>query len=221
MYRPSGITVVTAGLGALVLVHVVASWGTKQTQPSPQRMASTAGPALDIGTAFQLHSGAWRARHAAGEEGPSLSSTPVGYLAPEAPLPVDPAPAAAGAPAVVPTEADQSPVRKVPAQPIASHLARSAPVPLEPAAADSVEPPAPIAETQPAAPAKPALPAGRMALSGPESDRAHPPEAVARHPEPPARSAPKAHEPAPAADAAPVKPKFGHEIFKLLDAFGS
>ena len=37
MHRPSGIAVVTTGLGALVLFHVVWSWGTRRPEPGRSR----------------------------------------------------------------------------------------------------------------------------------------------------------------------------------------
>src|SRR5436305_1409878 len=116
MNRPSGITVVTVGLGALVLVHVVLSWGTKRGQPAPQQIASTPDATLDIGASFQRHSGAWRAWPASAEEAPPPASVPVGYLAPEAPMPVEPLAPTVASPQALPAAPPQSQVRKVPIQ---------------------------------------------------------------------------------------------------------
>jgi hypothetical protein len=220
MYRPSGITVVTAGLGALVLAHVVLSWGTKRGQPWPQQIASTSEATLDIGAAFQLHSGAWRAWPAVAEETTPPPSAPAGYLAPEAPMAFNSAPTAAEAQAV-PAALSQSQVRKVPIQQI-SPVEKAVPFP-QAFTTEPVEPLAPTADKAPAAPTTPPLAAGRMALSGPEAEATHSHDGYARHPAQPARSAPKANErdPASVADPAPSKPKFGPEIiFKQLDGAG-
>src|SRR6187401_2692488 len=63
MCRPNGIAVVTTGLGAVVLFNVIWSWGR---HPEPRAQPSTPSPSavFDAGTAFQLHSGAWRVQPA-------------------------------------------------------------------------------------------------------------------------------------------------------------
>jgi hypothetical protein len=207
----------------LVLVHVVLSWGTKRGQPAPQQIASTSEAALDIGAAFQLHSGAWRASPAIAvtEETPPPAA-PVGYLAPEAPTLVYSAPTAAGA-QVVPAAPPQSQVRKVPIQQI-SPVEKAVPFP-QAFTTEPVEPSAPTADKAPAAPTTPPLAAGRMALSGPEAEATRSHDGYARHPAPPpsARPAPKPNErdPASAADPVPSMPKFGPGIiFKQLDGGG-
>src|SRR5262245_31684327 len=68
MYKPSGMTVVTAGLAALALFQVV--WGSDPNQKAlttPRDSIPTAPQdtpafraALDLGAMAQLHSGAWR-----------------------------------------------------------------------------------------------------------------------------------------------------------------
>ena len=61
MYRPSGIAIVTAGLAGLALFHVIWGRDTRQTETWLQLDAPTSRAALDFGTTFLLHSGAWRA----------------------------------------------------------------------------------------------------------------------------------------------------------------
>src|ERR1700674_3575106 len=94
MYKPSGIAVVTGGLAALALFHVVWGRDTRPAEPWLQQDAPTPKAAFDPGTTFLLHSGAWRAWPAPVEEEPTR--VPVQLSAPEAPAGV--APQAAMAP---------------------------------------------------------------------------------------------------------------------------
>ena len=217
MYRPSGMTVVTAGLGALVLVHVVSSWGTRRPGPRPQQSvpATSTVAALDIGTTFQLHSGAWRAWPAPVED--ALETAP-GALA------------AAEAPAAVPAETPPRPDRSMPIQQTAgphadtsalasrvTHRVEPSAPTLEPRATGQDDPSAPLADKAP--PVPPAE--GRMALAGPEAEAAHPPGGHVGRSTPTARATPGAHEGDPVADApAPSETKFGPQVFKRVERNG-
>ena len=192
MHRPSGIAVITAGLGALVIVHGVLSWGVKRAEPWPQQ-ALPASSDIGIGTTFHLHSGAWRAWPAPVEEAPA--TTPVALPAAEAPPP---------------------PVRSAPSQQITRHVEPPTP-PSQAQASGQLEPPAPSVDKAPAVRTPPSA-EGRMALAGPDAEAAHPPAGHANHPSPMTRMAPRAPERAPEADtAAPRESKFGPAFFEQLD----
>ena len=194
MHRPSGTTVVTAGLGALVLFHGVWSWGTRRDEPRPQQ-ALPASSDIVIGAAFHLHSGAWRARPAPVEEAPK--TTPAPLAAPEAA-------------AVV--ETPSPPVRSAPIQQITRHVEPPTPPP-QAQASGQLEPPAPPVDRASAMRVPPAE--GRMALAGPDTEAGHPPAGHANRPPPPMnRTAPRAPEGLPEADsAAPRESKFGPAFF--------
>ena len=59
MSRMTGTTAVTAGLGTLVLLNAVLSWGTQRTPPQARQDIPSAAT-LDPAVALQLRSGAWR-----------------------------------------------------------------------------------------------------------------------------------------------------------------
>ena len=201
MHRPSGTTVVTAGLGALVLFHGVWSWGTKRTEPSPQQ-ALPASSDIVIGAAFHLHSGAWRARPTPVEEAPE--TTPVPLAAPEAA-------------AVVAAKAPLQPVRSAPVQQINRHVEPMMPPP-QAQASGQLEPPALSVDKAPTGRAQPSA-EGRMALAGPDTEAAHPPAGPANHfPPQMNRTAPRAPERAPEVDpAAPRESKFGPAFFEQFE----
>jgi hypothetical protein len=205
MYRPSGTTVVTAALGALVIVHGVWSWGTRLAESRPQQSAPTpsATPDIGIGTTFLLHSGAWRAWPAPAEGTPA----PVALPAPEEP-------------AALPTEAPSPPIRSVPIQQITRHVEPQTPPPQTRATAQA-EPSAPLVdEGAPAVPTPPTA-EGRMALAGPDAEAAHPPASHASRSAPTSRPGPTAPERAPeAGTAAPSESKFGPAIFKEFERNG-
>jgi hypothetical protein len=76
MARMTGTTAVTAGLGTLVVLNAVLSWGTPRTQPQalqdgPRPSAATLDPAV----ALQLRLGAWR-RWPANDPATSAASSP-------------------------------------------------------------------------------------------------------------------------------------------------
>jgi len=105
MSRMTGTTVVTAGLGTLVLLNAVLSWGTQRPEPRPQQDIPHASPAtLDPAVALQLRSGAWR-RSSAAEPASTVFS---------APPPPDP-PAQVQAPAARPILPVASPAEVSPA----------------------------------------------------------------------------------------------------------
>ena len=153
MYRPSGIAVVTAGLAALALFHVIWGRDTRQAETWLQLDAPTPRAALDFGTTMQAHSGAWRAWPAPVEEEPV--KTPVALPAPEVPAGV--APEAARAPdqstASVQLAAEGEPGTASPT--VAAGFVTFPETAALPAANAPTPPPPPAAE-------------GRMALGGPE-----------------------------------------------------
>ena len=173
MHRPSGTTVVTAVLGALSLFGIVWSHDTKGTGPLSQ---ATPVAATDLGAAFQLHSGAWRARPALIEEpiGPAQASA--AFLAPQAPTAVDAALSAPAAPATVSAVAPPSTVRMVPIQ----KITRQAEPPMPPGQAlpaEADEPPETVADKAPAV-RTPAPPRGGWRSPGRTPRRLPPPRAA-------------------------------------------
>jgi hypothetical protein len=217
MQKPSGMTVVTAGLGALVLFGVVWSRDAKRAEPWPRQSLATPGAALlDIGTTFQLHSGAWRAWPAPVEAELPLTE-PAAFAAQEAPTGADVSPPTPEAPAGIPAQTPSPAVRSVsvPIQKITRHVDPPAPSPQALPDAQISEPSTPAADEPPAAP-NPPPPEGRMALSGPDVEVVRPAAGHAGH------SAPRAQERAPEPDAAPSSnaPKFGPAIFKQVEQNG-
>jgi hypothetical protein len=221
MYRPNGIAVVTTGLGAVVLFNVIWSWG-RHPEPRVQPSMPPSRAAFDAGTAFQLHSGAWRVQPARADTAPepvtaALPATETWTTSSVAPF----APMAASTRAEAPPPA----VRSVPIQPIGRPIEPSTPPPEADASAEAV-PAAPPTESATAAAPSASIPQGRMALAGPDAE-AEPP-APANHVSrsaPPARAMPKAQIPAPAAEAdapapIPIDNKFGPGNFKALERNG-
>jgi hypothetical protein len=201
MYRPSGIAIVTAGLAGLAFFHVIWGRDTRQAETWLQLDAPTSRAALDFGTTFLLHSGAWRAWPAPVEEEPV--KTPVALPAQDAPAGA--APEAAMAP-------DQSTASM-------QQTAEVEPGTTSPTvAAGFVTFAAPPAANAPTPPTPPPVADERMALGGPEGHGAPAPAAQPDHP------APRTHNRAPdEVDAAPAasENKFGPAIFKQFDGKGS
>jgi hypothetical protein len=205
MYRPSGIAIVTAGLAALALFHVVWGRDTRQAETWLQLGAPTPGAALDFGTTFLLHSGAWRAWPAAVEEEPVKA--PVALAAPEAPAGV--APEATMAPdqraASMLQTAEREPGTALPT--VAAGLV-TFPGPAAPPAAMAPTPPTPLVAE------------GRMALGNPEGQAAPAPTPAAQ-PDPSApRRRGRASDEVDAAATANEN-RFGPAIFKQFDGKGS
>jgi len=206
MYRPSGIAIVTAGLAGLALFHVIWGRDTRQTETWLQLEAPTSRAALDFGTTFLLHSGAWRAWPAPVEEEPV--KTPVAL--PAAEMPAHVAPEAAMAPHRS-TASMQQTARGEPGTALPTVAAGFVTFP-EPAAA-----PAANAATPPT---PPPVSDGRMTLGGPEG-RGAPTSTPAA---PPDHPAPRTHDRAShEVDAAATasENKFGPAIFKQFDGKGS
>ncbi len=200
MYRPSGIAIVTAGLAGLALFHVIWGRDTRQTETWLQLEAPTSRAALDFGTTFLLHSGAWRAWAPVEEE---AVKTPVAL--PAAEMPAHVAPVAAMAPHRS-TASMQQTARGVPgtALPTVATGFVTSPEPAAALAANAPTPPIPPVSD------------GRMTLGGPEGRGAPTPTPAA----PPDHPAPRTHDPASEADAASEN-KFGAAIFKQFDGKGS
>jgi hypothetical protein len=197
MYRPSGIAIVTVGLAGLALFHVI--WGRDTRQPETwlQLDAPTSRAALDFGTTFLLHSGAWRAWPATVEEEPV--KTPV--VLPAQDVPAGAAPEAAMAPDQS-TASMQQTAEVEPGTALPTVAAGFVTFPAPPAAnAPTPATPRPVADE-------------RMALGGPEGHGA--PAAQPDHP------APRTHDRVPeAAGTAASENKFGPAIFKQFDGKGS
>jgi len=214
MNKPSGMTVVTAGLGALALFHICWSWGTKGAEPWPQQLAPTASAMPDIGTTFLLHSGAWRSLPTPREETPASAV----LLAPTSPATADVVPAfPLRGPAAVLPEAQTPAVRSVPIHkltPPTPPLAVDAAVPVEQFTPPVDTPPMDKTMTAPMPP--PA--AGRMALAGPPANAVSPPPGGhTGRPAPADRFAPPSAE-FDAGTATPSATKFGHDkLFRLLE----
>jgi hypothetical protein len=202
MYRPSGIAIVTAGLGALALFQVVWGRDTRSSEPWPPQDTPVPKAAFDLGTTFQFHSGAWRAWPAPVEEVPAKA--PATPTAPE--VVADPAPKAS-------TPRDQN-------APTQQTIADGEPSTATPSVAAGY-----VAFTQPArSPAADAPPRtttppeGRMALAGPRDQPPPEPAAQAGHAAPAAAASDRAPE---VAAPAAGEDKFGPAIFKQFDRGGS
>jgi hypothetical protein len=217
MHRPSGTTVVTAVLGALSLFGIVWSHDTKGTGSLSQ---ATPVAATDVGTAFQLHSGSWRARPAPDGEALRPAQAPAAFPTPQAPTGLDAALSAPAAPATVSAAASLSADRIVPIQKITRQAEPPTP-PGQALPAEADEPPETVADRAPAV-RTPASPEGRMALSGPDAAPASSPADRAGPRTSTDHSASRAPELAPQPNAVtPSQPKFGPDVFKTLDRNGS
>jgi hypothetical protein len=225
MYRPNGIAVVTTGLGAVVLFHVFWSWGS-HSEARPEPNSPPPSVTSDAGAVLQFHSGAWRPRPDRAEAETALNSAPAALPAAVADLSSPatvvstalPLPTAAAAPSA----ASSGPVRSVPVQQLRARTQAPALPPDAEASAEKA--PSELAEEQPAAGSAPAPPEGRMALAGPDAETAPvPPASHLAHSSLVPRSAPKAHAPAPPAEAPtlmPVENRFGPGNFKEFDRNG-
>ncbi len=213
MYRPSGITVVTAGLAGIALFSVVWSHGAKPPDRSPRNVSADGLP--DLGAPIRLQSGAWRSSAAlAGEETPL--AVPDQPPAPQASA-VLPASEAVMMPSAAPTVPAAVP------EPVESGAVREA---HEQAKAASDVPNQDTVEAKPAPPAKASEPTSppvserpstgaRMRLAGPKAEAPEPPPSPARGSEPAVRERERQVE-APPQSA----PKFGPAIFKEIDRNG-
>jgi hypothetical protein len=188
MYRPSGITIVTAGLGALALFQVNSGRGIRHAELPLREDAPLHREAFDPGAAFQLHSGAWRAWSAHVESEPSTASEALS--APE--VPAGTSESAMMVPKQSAAIQRSSVPRTVPPRTAAAGVAVSA------------ESPPPLPTAVPIPPMPP--PEGRMALAGPK-DLETPPVSVQPH------SSPRTQDRASAAPSAiKVSPAFLKEI---------
>jgi hypothetical protein len=157
MSRMTGTTAVTAGLGTLVLLNAVLSWGTQRTQPQArQDIPRPSAATLDPAVALQLRLGAWR-------HWPAPSNDPVAISAASSPRqPPSPTPAAQpNVPIASLAEPSPTPDRAVPVE----QLTRSMPAPPPPQQGVEAQPPS--AASPPGSP-----PAGkdRMLLAGPVAE---------------------------------------------------
>jgi len=224
MYRPNGIAVVTAGLGALVVFHVFWSWGG-HSEPQPEPSFSPPSVMSDAGAILQLHSGAWRPQPAGDAEAvaeiKSAPAAPPAIMA-DMSTPVTVVSTALPIPATAASTASSTTVRSVPVQQISARTQ----APMLPPEAEASAEKAPLASTADpvAAGPAPAPPEGRMALAGPDVEKDLPPPAtnMARMSSAP-RTPAKTHTlalPAEVPTLAPAESKFGPGNFKEFDRNG-
>jgi hypothetical protein len=206
MSRVTVTTAATAGLGMLVLLNLVLSWGTRRPDAEVRRdkPPPTAAP-LDPTIALQLRSGAWRPWLAPPEPAAAV-------FAASATQPI--------VPVANPVEAPPSLVRRMPIEPLAHAIVPPSPVPQAPEA--GAPPAAPPADTPPAV-LRPPLSKNRMLLAGPDADQAIP--AHIEHDQPSARStAPHAEPPGNSSIPAPIAgvplAGFGPDSFKRIERNG-
>ena len=213
MSRVTGTTAVTAGLGTLVLLNAVLSWGTQRTQPQTRQDIPGPSAALDPAFAFQLRAGAWR----------------------HWPAPTD-APAAAVSPASSPRQPPQPALAAQPNMPVASlaeppptldrpmpveQLARSLPPPPPQQGAEAASPSTATPPGSQPAVSRPPPGHNRMLLAGPTNELA----AAAQNEQDgararlPAQSEPPQAEPPGNAGAQPAS-RFGPDSFKGFERNG-
>ena len=202
MAKVTGTTAVTAGLGTLVLLHVLVSWGAWRGQGQGPADISPPSPASgDLGAVLQRRSGAWRPWPAPAEP-----------VAPAWPAPQRPVQAAAHQPDVaIAAPAEARPARD--GSPPGS-AAPSLPAPTGDPAALAAAPPA----SAPAVP-KPPPAKERMWLAGPDGE-ARPTPPVGQ--DPPRMRAPAEASPSEPLGYAAVAPqsKFGPDNLKRLERNG-
>lgn len=223
MERPSGIFIVTAGLGALVLFHVVWSWGAQRPPVWAQKTAASSDVAATVAfdPAFQLNTGAWRAIPVAMEKMPPPA--PVedqsSLLAPNATATSDAAVEAAPAiprdpAAQIPAQAAPAAVGPAPASRVMEPVV-SASAPAQAPPQDALEPSTPPLDAAPsAAPSAPRE--GRMGLAGPQlSEHQH--VSAPRL----AREGPKPQDP-PLGETLPTRTEhqFGPTVFREVERNG-
>src|SRR5262245_13821004 len=206
-------TVVTAGLGTLVLWNAVLGWGTQRPEPRPQQDIPQASSAtLDPAVALQLRSGAWRR---------SSAAEPAGTVLPASPPPDPPAQVQAPAarpilPVASPAEVSPAFDRGVPVE----QLTRSMAPPSSPAEGSAL----PSAATPPTSlPTASRPPPGkdRMLLAGPATEPATSAEIEQGGPRTRAtapQSAPPQAEPP--GNGGPLPSRFGPDSFKRFERNG-
>ncbi len=201
MYKPSGVAIVTAGLGALALFQVAVGRDTRHTEPGLQLDLPAPRVALDVGPAMQVHSGAWRAWRASLEEEPAK--------APVAPPPT-PDEAAGAAPDVAAAPDRRTPVQE-PQQEGPSTAAPAVASGFVAFAEPAAPPAARAAKVSPAPPGE-----ARMAHAEPKGHGMTAPASQASH------AAPKAQDQAGEVRApGPSENPFGPAIFRQFDGKGS
>lgn len=161
--RMTGTTAVTAGLGAVVLLNGVLSWGTRRAEPqAEQDIARPSAVVLDSGATLRLRPAAWRPWPAPAEPAAPVSVAP--------PLPQPPALAAAmrpNIPVAAPAEASPSLVGSAPME----HIARSnAPPSPQAEAADTPATSTPTPSIGALEVSRPPLGKDRMSLAGPDAE---------------------------------------------------
>jgi hypothetical protein len=92
MLKVTGTTAVTAGLGTLVLLNAISTWGTQRTEPQTNPdLPSATSATLDPAIALQLRSGAWR-------HWPARTADPAAIIARASSPPQTPPPSPAAQP---------------------------------------------------------------------------------------------------------------------------
>jgi hypothetical protein len=215
MSKMTGTTAVTAGLGTLVLLNAVLSWGTQRTPPQVrQDITRPSAATLDPAVALQLRSGAWRHWPAPTDDPAAVVS---GSSSPRQPA----SPTLAAQPNVPVASLAEPPTTLDRANPV-EQLARStpSPPPLQSATAaspSSATPPDPLPAVSRPPPDK-----ERMLLAGPTAEPAASvqieQEGSSPHlPAPP--SEPPQAEPPGNVSALPAS-RFGPDSFKRFERNG-
>lgn len=212
MSRMTGTTAVTAGLGMLVFLNAVLSWGTPRTQPQAlQDIPRPSAATLDPAVALQLRLGAWRHWPAAND--------PVAASAASSPR-QPPSPTLAAQPNVPVAslvEPSRAPDRGVPVE----QLPPSVPPPPQ-QGAEAQPPSAASPPGSPATVARPQAGKDRMLLAGPVAE---PAASVQRE-----QVGPRPHVLAPQSDPPQAEPpgnvgalpasKFGPDNFRRIERNG-
>jgi len=211
MLRMTGTTAVTAGLGAVVLLNGVLSWGTRRAEPqAEQDLSRPSAVALDPGAALRLRPAAWRPWPAPTEPAAPVSVAP--------PLPQPAALAAATQPDIpvaAPAEASPSLVGSAPME----HITRSdAPPSPQAEAADAPRTSTPMPSVGALEVSGPPLAKDRMSLAGPDAE---PGPVILPHTghDAPRTQSPPATEPPGNASATPVS-GFGPDNLIRLERNG-
>jgi hypothetical protein len=165
MSRMTGTTAVTAGLGSLVLLNVVLSWGTQRLEPQArQDIPLPSAATLDPAVAFQLHSGAWR--HWPAPADPAATVSPAS--SPRQP-PAQAAAAQPNVPVASPAEPPPALDRGMPVEHLAGSMAPPSP---PPQGSEAALPPAATPPGSLPAVSRPPPGKNRMLLAGPAAEPA-------------------------------------------------
>ena len=215
MLRMTGTTAVTAGLGTLVLLNAVLSWGTQRTPPQArQDIPRPSAATLDPAVALQLRSGAWR-------HWPAPTDDPAAVVSASS-SPRQPAsPTLAAQPNVPVASLAEPPPTLARAMPV-EQLTRSMPPPPPLRSATAASPSAATLPDPLSAASRPPPGKDRMLLAGPAAEPAASVQIE--------QDGPRPHLPAPPSEPAQAEPpgnasalpasRFGPDSFKRFERNG-